>query len=40
MNTASTMHPPSTASYDFHCDLKATDFAQAVTFRLSLRGGA
>ena len=31
MNTASTMHPPSTASYGFHCDLKATDFAQAVT---------
>lgn len=31
MNTVSTMHPPSTASYGFHCDLKATDFARAVT---------
>ena len=31
MNTASTTHPPSTASYGFHCGLKATDFAQAVT---------
>ena len=31
MNTASTMLPLSNASYGFHCDLKATDFAQAVT---------
>ena len=31
MNTASTTHPPSAASYGFHCGLKANDFAQAVT---------
>ena len=31
MNTASTTHPPPTASYGFHCGLKAKDFAQAVT---------
>lgn len=31
MSTASTTHPPSTASYGFHCGLKTKDFAQAVT---------
>lgn len=31
MNPASATLPPSTASYAFHCGLKATDFAQAVT---------
>ncbi len=31
MNTASTTHPPSAASYGFQCGLKAKDFAQAVT---------
>jgi uncharacterized protein (DUF302 family) len=30
MNPATTA-PPSTAGYGFHCGLKATDFAQAVT---------
>ena len=31
MNIASTTRPPSTASYGFHCGLRAMDFAQAVT---------
>ena len=31
MNQAATTPPPSTAGYGFHCGLKATDFAQAVT---------
>jgi len=31
MNTTSTTHPLSTASYGFHCGLTATDFAHAVT---------
>lgn len=31
MNPESTTLAPSTASYGFHCDLKATDFAKAVT---------
>jgi len=31
MNLATTTPPPSTTGYGFHCALKATDFAQAVT---------
>ncbi len=31
MSTATITHPPSTASYGFHCGLKTKDFAQAVT---------
>ena len=31
MNPATTAPPPSTTGYGFHCGLKATDFAQAVT---------
>jgi uncharacterized protein (DUF302 family) len=31
MNPTTTTPAPSTAGYGFHCDLKTTDFAQAVT---------
>ena len=31
MNPTTTTPAPTTGSYGFHCDLKAADFAQAVT---------